>query len=67
MKAFDLVKATMKDSLLVAHETHKALVVCGNLVNGKYYLKEVTAKYGKADVVINEPTGRTVFLYLLEE
>ena len=67
MKAIELIKATMKDSLLFSCNSVKAPVVCGTLEPNKWYYKESTPTCGKADCVILGSDKQPIYLYLIEE
>lgn len=67
MKAIELIKATMKDNLLFSCNSVKANVVCGSLEPNRWYYKESTPTWGKADCVILGSDKQPIYLYLIEE
>lgn len=67
MKAIELIKATMKDNLFFSCNGVKVTVVCGLLETGRWYYKESTPSWGKADCVILGSDKQPIYLYLIEE
>lgn len=67
MKAIELIKATMKDNLCFTSASVKATVVCGSLEPSKWYYKQSTPSFGKADCVILGADGQPIYLYFIEE
>ena len=67
MKAIELIRTTMNDNLLYSCSSVKATVVCGSLEPSKWYYKQSTPTYGKADCVILGSNEQPIYLYLIEE
>ena len=67
MKAIELIKATMKDSICFTSTGSRANVVCGSLEPNRWYYKEGTPTWGKADCVIFGSDKQPIYLYLIEE
>ena len=67
MKAIELLKATMKDNLCFTSTSVTVNVVCGVLTPNRWYYKESTPTWGKADCVILGSDKQPIYLYLIEE
>ena len=67
MKAIELLKATMKDNTYFSSTSVAVNVVCGVLAPNRWYYKESTPTWGKADCVILGDKKQPIFLYLIEE
>ena len=67
MKAIELIKATMKDNTYFSSTSVSVNVVCGTLAPNRWYYKESTPTWGKADCVIIGQDKQIWFLYLIEE
>lgn len=67
MKAIDLIKATMKDNLYFSSTDVKVTVACGTLAPNRWYYKESTPTWGKADCVILGSDKQPIYLYHIEE
>jgi hypothetical protein len=67
MKAIELIRAAMNDNLFFSCSSVKATVVCGSLEPSKWYYKQSTPAYGKADCVILGSNEQPIYLYLIEE
>jgi len=67
MKAIELIKATMKDSICFTSTGARANVVCGSLEPNRWYYKESTPTWGKADCVILGSDKQPIYLYFIEE
>lgn len=67
MKAIDLIKVTMKDNMCFTSAGIKANVVCGVLEPNRWYYKEATPTWGKADCVVLGSDKQPIYMYLIEE
>lgn len=67
MKAIELLKATMKDNIYFSSTSVAVNVVCGTLAPNRWYYKESTPTWGKADCVILGSDKQPIYLYLIEE
>lgn len=67
MKAIELLKTIAKDSIMYTSTSVKVNVVCGTLEPNRWYYKEPTPTWGKADCVILGADKQPIYLYLIEE
>lgn len=67
MKAIELLKVTMKDNIYFSSTSVVVNVVCGTLAPNRWYYKESTPTWGKADCVILGSGKQPLYLYLIEE
>ena len=66
MKAIELIKVTMKNNICFTSTSVAFNVVCGKLEPNRWYYKESTPTWGKADCVILSDK-QPMYLYLIEE
>ena len=66
MKAIELIRATMRDNVVLGNNV-KDTVVCGSVEPNRWYYIESTPTWGKADCVMLDPDKQPVYLYLIEE
>ena len=67
MKAIELLKIIAKDSIYFSSTSVAVNVVCGALAPNRWYYKESTPTWGKADCVILGSDKQPMYLYLIEE
>jgi hypothetical protein len=67
MKAIELIRTNLKDAIYFASTDVTTNVVCGTLERKRWYYKESTPTWGKADCVILGADKQPVYLYLIEE